>query len=212
MAWLLTAALSLLAIAPQAYDNNRMMAAAAALGQRALVNAGALQQLIAQGSRATDESRVRATNQFFNDAVQYADDIELWGASDYWASPLQMLSKGAGDCEDYALGKYFSLLAMGMPPSKLRMVFVRAMLDGAGGRGQAHMVLAYYPAPDSEPLILDNLVLDVLPASRRPDLVPVYSFNSDGLWQGVNGQATGDPISRLSKWRDVLSRARAEGF
>jgi hypothetical protein len=73
-------------------------------------------------------------------------------------------------------------------------------------------VLAYYPTPGGEPLILDNLVPEVLPASRRPDLVPVYSFNSDGLWQGVNGQVTGDPIARLSKWRGVLAKAHAEGF
>ncbi len=204
--------LLLVSIAPQAYDGNRMMAAAAALGQRAQINAGALQQLIAKGARATDESRVRATNQFFNDAVHYADDIDIWGRSDYWASPLETLAKGVGDCEDYAIAKYFSLLAMGMPPSRLRMVFVRAMLDGPGGRSQAHMVLAYYPAIGSEPLILDNLVTEVLPASRRVDLVPVYSFNSEGLWQGVNGQATGDPVARLSKWRDVLAKARAEGF
>ncbi|WP_418315395.1 transglutaminase-like cysteine peptidase [Piscinibacter sakaiensis] len=209
---LLIGALLLLSLGLRAYDNNRMMAAASALGPRAQANAGALQQLIAQGSRATDDSRVRATNQFFNDSVHYADDIEIWGVSDYWASPLEMLAKGVGDCEDYSIGKYFALLSMGMPPSKLRMVFVRAMVDGLGSRGQAHMVVAFYPTPGAEPLILDNLVSEVLPASRRPDLVPVYSFNSEGLWQGVGGQITGDPISRLSKWRDVLAKARAEGF
>jgi len=77
---------------------------------------------------------------------------------------------------------------------------------------QAHMVLAYYATPAAEPLILDNLISEVRPASRRPDLVPVFSFNSDGLWQGVGAQAAGDPVSRLSRWRDVLAKARAEGF
>lgn len=209
---LLLAASLLIAIAPLAYDSQRMMSAAASLGPRAALNAGALRELIAQGSRATDDSRVRGTNQFFNDAVQFADDSEIWGQVDYWASPLEMLAKGAGDCEDFALGKYFSLLAMGMSPSRLRLVYVRAMIDGPGTRGFAHMVLAYYPSPDAEPLILDNLTTAVLPASRRPDLAPVYSFNSEGLWQGVNGQATAETNSRLSKWRDVLAKARAEGF
>ncbi|HET19999.1 MAG TPA: sulfate adenylyltransferase, partial [Chromatiales bacterium] len=46
----------------------------------------------------------------------------------------------------------------------------------------AHMVLTYYPEPSAEPLVLDNLVPDIRLASRRQDLVPVYSFNGDGLW------------------------------
>ena len=104
--------------------------------------------------------------------------------SDYWASPLQALGKGMGDCEDYSLAKYFSLVSMGMPIAKLRLVYVRAQI---GGQSQAHMVLAYYPAPGAEPMILDNLVSEVRPASQRPDLEPVFSFNSEGLWQGVSG-------------------------
>jgi hypothetical protein len=74
------------------------------------------------------------------------------------------------------------------------------------------MVLAHYATPQSEPLILDNLVTEIRPASRRPDLTPVFSFNSEGLWQGAGAQSMGDPVARLSRWRDVLARARAEGF
>jgi len=74
------------------------------------------------------------------------------------------------------------------------------------------MVLAYYAQPGGEPLILDNLIGEVRPASRRPDLTPVFSFNSEGLWQGTAGAAAGDPTVRLSRWREVLAKARAEGF
>ncbi|MEO8281273.1 MAG: transglutaminase-like cysteine peptidase [Ideonella sp.] len=196
-----------------AFDGQRMLAAAQAYGARAVAGATSLHQLITQGSRATDESRVRATNQFFNDTIQFVSDEEVWGQADYWASPLEMLGKGAGDCEDFAMGKYFSLLAMGMPPSRLRMVYVKAMLDGPGGQAQAHMVVAYYPAPGAEPLILDNLATEVLPASRRADLIPVFSFNSEGgVWNGVSGQGTPETYSRLSKWRGALARSRAQGF
>jgi len=89
---------------------------------------------------------------------------------------------------------------------------VRAQIGGPNGVVQAHMVLAWYATPDAEPLILDNLITEVRPASRRPDLTPVFSFNSDGLWQGVGPQAAGDPSVRLSRWREVLAKARAEGF
>jgi predicted transglutaminase-like cysteine proteinase len=136
----------------------------------------------------------------------------VWGEIDHWASPLELLGKGRGDCEDYVIGKYFGLLAVGVPVAKLRLVYVRATIGGPGGEVAAHMVLAYYAAPAAEPEILDNLIGDIRPASRRPDLDPVFSFNGEGLWQGTGTQAAGDPASRLSRWREVLAKARAEGF
>ncbi|MBL3278677.1 hypothetical protein ELP91_28930, partial [Klebsiella pneumoniae] len=80
---------------------------------------------------------------------------DVWGQVDYWGSPLETLTKGQGDCEDYAIGKYFALMAAGVPSARMRLVYVRAQ---NGGVIQAHMVLAYYPTPDAEPLILDNLI------------------------------------------------------
>jgi hypothetical protein len=75
------------------------------------------------------------------------------------------------------------------------------------------MVLAYYPTPEADPLVLDSLVKDILPASGRPDLTPVFSFNADAIWQGVGGVAVGGtPQQRLTRWRDVLQRGKEEGF
>ena len=153
-----------------------------------------------------------SVNDFFNRRVVFTDDLAAWGSDDYWASPLETLERGQGDCEDYAIAKYFSLMAAGVPVAKLRLVYVRATIGGPGGAVQAHMVLAYYAQPGAEPLILDNLVGEVRAASRRPDLTPVFSFNSEGLWQGAAGAAAGDPTVRLSRWREVLAKARAEGF
>lgn len=204
--------LALACLVPQAYDSQRLAAAAQAMGPRAVAGARSLQQLIANGGQATDESRVQATNKFFNDAIEFMEDVDAWGQVDYWASPLESLNRGAGDCEDYAIAKYFTLVAMGMPTARLRMVYVRAQLNGPGTPGLAHMVLAYYPTPGAEPYILDNLVADVRLASRRPDLAPVFSFNTEGLWQGVTGAASGDPTARLSRWRDLLVKVRGEGF
>lgn len=212
LAGLLVAGGLFAAFAPWAFDSQRLTVAAQALGPRAVAGAASLQVLIARGARASDDSRVQAVNQFFNDAIEFVEDNDGWGMPDYWASPLETLGKGLGDCEDFAIAKYFSLVAMGVPTAKLRMVYVRAQLNGPGTPGLAHMVLAYYPAPGADPLILDNLVPDVRAASRRPDLSPVFSFNSEGLWQGVGSQSSGDPTARLSRWRDVLSKVRAEGF
>jgi len=75
------------------------------------------------------------------------------------------------------------------------------------------MVLAYYDSPAADPKILDNLIGDVRPASKREDLTPVYGFNSKGLWVGgAAAPATTNPGAKLSRWRDLLQRAAAEGL
>lgn len=192
-----------------ALDSARLLEAAAKLGPRAVAEAPLLLQLIERAAPLDEDRRLALVNSYFNQRIAFRDDMEVWGVIDYWASPLESLGKGRGDCEDYAIAKYFTLVAAGMPVAKLRMVYVRAQL---GGKSLAHMVLAYYAQPGAEPLILDNLIGDVRPASARTDLQPVFSFNTEGLWQGV-GQATqGDPVARLSQWRDLLAKVRAEGF
>lgn len=172
-----------------------------------------LQALFRDVMRVDDEQRVRQINAFFNHHVRFRQDIEVWGVVDYWATPLQTLAKGEGDCEDYAIAKYFSLLASGTPMSRLRLAYVRAdIVEGTLHRSIPHMVLAYYAHRDAEPLILDNLTAEVLPASRRPDLIPVISFNSTGLWEGIGAVSAGDPVARLPRWRDLLQRMQEEGF
>ena len=209
---LLVCAALLVALQPKAWDAERMSQAAQRQGPKAVAGVRALQVLMNSVVDGDEEARLQAVNQFFNRRVQFRDDIEVWGQADHWASPLEMLEKGQGDCEDFAIAKYLSLVSLGMPVAKLRLVYVRAQLGGAGGVVQAHMVLAYYAQPQAEPLILDNLITELRSASRRPDLTPVFSFNSDGLWQGVGSTAAGDPLVRLSRWREVLAKARVEGF
>jgi len=207
LAWLVAAPAPL-----RARDSERLQASARQLGPQAVVGLRALEPVLDAASELDDAGKLLAVNQFFNRRIRFREDIEVWGLEDYWASPLELLSKGEGDCEDFAIAKYFSLLALGMPAAQLRLVYVRARLAGSPGRLQAHMVLAHYAGPGAEPTILDNLVPEVLPAAQRSDLTPVFSFNSDGLWQGIGAQAAGDPLARLTRWREVLAKARAEGF
>jgi predicted transglutaminase-like cysteine proteinase len=159
-----------------------------------------------------EQDQLRLVNDFFNFNLQFGSDPEVWGRADYWATPLEALGRGMGDCEDYTVGKYVTLGLLGVPLERLRITYVRAETGFAGERvAQAHMVLAYYPAPDADPLILDNLVGRVLPASRRPDLQPVFGFNSEHLWiAGV--KAAADPTARLSRWRDLLQRLGRESI
>lgn len=140
-------------------------------------------------------------NNFFNNIPYYTDN-EHWGKSDYWATPIEMLGTNGGDCEDYVIAKYFSLRSLGVPDDKLRMMFVTALRYN-----QAHMVLAYYPEPNAIPLILDNINPRILPANKRRDLRPVYSFNGEGLWLAkAQGRGTQVGNSRHKLWDDLTTR------
>ena len=209
----LLAVLALLAFSVQAVDTDRIVRSAQKYGPTGVASAKALQQMMLALGGKDELARLRAVNDFYNQRLAYVEDTDNWGQVDYWASPLESLGKGAGDCEDYAIGKYFTLTSLGIPHARLRMVYVRATIAGAPNGFVAHMVLAYYPTPEADPLVLDNLQPLIRPAGERPDLAPVFSFNAEGLWQGVGSiRANGDPLTRLSKWREVLMRARQDGF
>lgn len=186
-----------------------MLSAALRQGPQAVAQVRALQAELGGLQNTTDLQRLEHVNRFFNQRIGYAEDIEARGEVDHWASPIESLALGLGDCEDYATAKYFAAIAAGVAPGKLRLVYARAAI---GGGLRAHMVLAYTAGASAEPLILDNLEAEIRPASARRDLTPVFSFNAEGLWQGTSGPAAGDAVARLSRWRDLLAKARAEGF
>jgi predicted transglutaminase-like cysteine proteinase len=159
--------------------------------------------------------KLRRVNEFFNRRIQFVNDQEVWGQSDYWATPMETLAKGKGDCEDYTIAKYFTLLNLGIPNDQLRLVYVKARIGGASSDiQQAHMVLAFYSSPDAEPVVLDNLITDIRAASRRTDLQPIFSFNSQGVFNSADAKATlgTGGTGQLSRWHELLQRARTEGF
>jgi predicted transglutaminase-like cysteine proteinase len=171
------------------------------------------QKLLKDGTGQQETANLKRVNDFFNRRIRFDEDIAVWGRSDHWATPMETVGRGAGDCEDFAIVKYYTLLLLGVPDEKLRLVYVQARLGGVNSSiTQAHMVLAFYPSAGAEPLILDNLIGDLQPASRRPDLLPVFSFNSQGLWQGASGARGAGGPGTLSRWQELLKRARAEGF
>jgi predicted transglutaminase-like cysteine proteinase len=210
---LLTAFLAVFAAATP--DLDRVVALAAQrYGSTGEESLRAWRAMIEAGKPLPERERLELVNNFFNNRVFFEEDRIVWKQADYWATPLETLGRGEGDCEDYSIGKYVTLGLLGVPIEKLRITYVRAELGLPGsGISQAHMVLAYYETPDGEPLVLDNLVGELRPASRRPDLRPVFGFNSQGLWvAGTRGPAAADPNARLSRWRDLLSRMSADGL
>jgi predicted transglutaminase-like cysteine proteinase len=173
------------------------------------------QTMLHDANELPAEQKLKRVNEFFNRHLAFVENREIWGVDDYWATPLESLWKGKGDCKGYVIAKYYSLLELDIPAKQLRLIYVRAQIGGADSALKvAHMVLAYYPTPESEPLVLDNLITEIRPASRRPDLLPIFSFNGEGVFVGVSGGATVGPggVGQLSHWADLLRRARAEGF
>ena len=146
---------------------------------------------------------LQSINAMWNN-IPYYTDIKHWNVEDYWATPVEMLGSNGGDCEDFAIGKYFSLKELGIPIEKLRITYVRALKIN-----EPHMVLAYYPTPDAEPYILDILTGKIKLASERSDLEPVYSFNDEDLWAaGANGFK--GKASQIRLWRDLLDKMEKE--
>ncbi len=163
--------------------------------------------LISEGKGLSDEQKLSQVNSFINRAIRYDSDKNTWGSNEYWATPAEALTRGQGDCEDYAIAKFFTLTRMGVAGDKLRLTYVKAL-----GRNQAHMVLAYYATPSSEPLLLDSLKPQIKPASQRTDLLPVYAFNNEGIYLAKSPQKKSSQSPQLlSRWNDVRDRAVADG-
>lgn len=150
--------------------------------------------------------KIKAVNDFFN-KIKYRLDSRHWKKRDYWASPFEFMGTGAGDCEDYAIAKYFSLRKLGIPDKKLRITYVK-LLRRRTKYEQAHMVLTYYHKPNSTPIVLDNVNKKLKLASKRKDLKPVYSFNATGLWRAKNKGKTNIKVGKnnLRSWKDLMNR------
>ena len=160
------------------------------------------QNLILSNTNMSDIDKLNKVNLFFNQ-LEFVNDIDNWGEDDYWTTPTEFIVCQAGDCEDFSIAKYFTLCAMGVPEGKLSLTYVKALKYNAH-----HMVLTYDSTLGAEPLILDNIVNTIKPASERSDLIPIYRFNGTNLWlaeQQERGKLVGSS-NRLKQWQNLLER------
>lgn len=141
-------------------------------------------------AKLSDREKLSLINERVNRDIKFIPDSDNWESRDYWASPIETLTKGAGDCEDYTLLKYFSLMISGVDQTKLKLLYGKTNYS-------AHMVLVYYECSLCDPLILDNLIDEIIPLSARIDITPIFQF---------------DNTLSIKRWNDLLSKTRAEGF
>jgi predicted transglutaminase-like cysteine proteinase len=173
-------------------------------GERAAKRGTAWLNLMQSDKNLPKKDRLEKVNSFFN-LFYFVDDIKLWGVNNYWATPVEFIGVNGGDCEDYSIAKYFTLLELGIAEEKMRITMVKAVNQD---QDQYHMVLAYYDTPASIPLILDNIDGVIKPANERNDLIPIYSFNGTQLWLNKDrGKSVpSGNSSRLKRWRDLRQR------
>lgn len=142
-------------------------------------NPGGSMQLDALRSKLTRfqnmslKDKVVGVNNLMN-ARPYVEDSRNYGKSDYWATPVEFLQRG-GDCEDYAIAKYASLRALGVPAEQMRIAIV---LDKR--LGIHHAILIVYDKGHA--YVLDNQDKAVRELANVTRYKPIYSINQKSWW------------------------------
>jgi predicted transglutaminase-like cysteine proteinase len=151
--------------------------------------------------------QLKAINDFFNQ-ISFATDLEVWNQKDYWASREEFLEVDRGDCEDYVIAKYFSLKQLGYSDDTIFLTYVKAIKYR-----QSHMVLTYYKTKTAIPLVLDNIVKEILPATQRTDLLPLFNFNGAKIYMAKQrglGRMIPQGKVNLTKWTNLILKIKKE--
>lgn len=130
--------------------------------------------------KVTDYTLIRKlshVNTFLNKILP-KHDLKANSSIDYWATPKEFLIQGHGDCEDYVISKYFTLLELGIKKQNLYFAVVKVK-----GERDYHMVLLYVEDKNKSPLVLDNLSFKVIPFNKRKKLIPKFAFNEIDSYQ-----------------------------
>lgn len=124
----------------------------------------------------TREQQIVAVNDLMNRSIRYEDDSMVWGRSDYWASPTETFQKGAGDCEDYAAAKYFTLKMLGFKDEDMRIVVLKDTR-----KNELHAILVVENRGMN--YVLDNQNQNVVADTQIAYYQPIYSINQNSWWK-----------------------------
>lgn len=162
------------------------------------------QRFVQRHRHASWQQKLHLANGYLNQ-FDYQKDKPVRGKAESWATPYEFILQNGGDCEDFAIAKYFLLRALGIPEGQLQVTYVYHHL-----LKQNHMVLMYRPSEHAPVLVLDNLTNRIQPLADRPDIEPVYGFNRHHLWvvdRAAQRTEVGGP-TRLLRWQALLGRMR----
>ena len=136
-------------------------------GNNALKRVKLWNKMIESSKNESVLNKIKNVNDFFN-KFTYKEDLTHWRRKDYWSNPFEFMVTGAGDSEDYAIAKYYSLLKLGIPKNKLKITQVE--YKGTKPFQNKHVILNYFHNLNSEAIVLDNIEKDLKLISKRPDL------------------------------------------
>jgi len=144
-------------------------------------------------------------NSFINKILPKCNTLFI-DKKNHWTTPKEFLTYGRADCEDYAIIKYFTLLKLGFDEKKL---FLTTSYDTISR--QTHMVLSYFSEDNNEPLILDNLSIEVLELNKRTDLLVSLFVNANGAYKLDNQTHLMKIANGVTQFKDLLKRVEQEG-
>lgn len=130
----------------------------------------------AKAESLSKKEKIKAVNSYFN-KWPYRTDINNYGKNDYWASPPEFLRK-SGDCEDYAIAKFYGLKELGFTNEEMRIVALKDTIRNLG-----HAILVVYL--DGDILVLDNQTNMLLSHTKYKHYKPAYSVNEQYRWMHV---------------------------
>ena len=151
------------------------------------------------------DARAAFVNVAINRNIAYALDPESAPGGDVWSTPFETLARGAGDCEDFAIAKFYLLIAGGAPREGVRLLYAIYRWPDQAAKPQPHLVtVAGWPLAD--PRVLDCINPLVVPLSQRDDLEPIFSFDQLAIWPGVDALPLSGRRRRIDRWQTTQAR------
>ncbi|MBI1423084.1 MAG: sulfate adenylyltransferase [Gammaproteobacteria bacterium] len=163
-------------------------------------------QFITRHRHSSVQKKLQLVNAYLNQ-FSYRQDRVVNGEEENWATPYEFILQNGGDCEDFAIAKYFMLRALGVPEQELQITYVYHHT-----LNQYHMVLLHIPPGQGAMLVLDNLTKTIQPIAKNADIEPVYGFNQHYVWV-LNKTAQRKQVSgalHLARWQALLSRMQRQ--
>lgn len=163
-------------------------------GKHAVKRMSTWQNMMKRLQNEDEFVQVRHINAYFN-RLRYKSDAYNWETVEYWATFKEFMGKGTGDCEDFALAKYYSLRKLGIPVSKLKLLTGKYV-------GKGHMLLAYYK-DGNDPYVLDknNRYLVQLSKTKRFKAETYFNESGYGLMdQTVDSKRVVYEFSLFNEW------------
>jgi predicted transglutaminase-like cysteine proteinase len=157
----------------QQLDSQRWQVLTAPIGAHDTVGGGMIRQISNAIRKVHAVQQLRLVNNYFNNKP-YEDDARLFGVDDYWQFAEEFVRHG-GDCEDFVIAKYRTLVAAGFPEENLRIVLVDDRVTST-----EHAVLA--ARVGSAILILDNQKVGLKLEAQVTTYRPLYAFNRKSVY------------------------------